>query len=107
MLFLVDRATAPNYTPTVFPLELSGAPAEITQGESATVTVDKYSTSGVASAASGVAVKGGEAKVTTKCLGAGHSQVQCAGTAHLRGTKSGFAPTASVAVCVHVTGKTC
>jgi hypothetical protein len=107
VLFLVDRATEPEYTPTVFPLELSGAPAEITQGESATVTVDKYSTSGVASAASGVAVKGGEATVTTDASGHATVKFNALGTAHLRGTKSGFAPTASVAVCVHASGTHC
>jgi hypothetical protein len=107
VLFLVDRATAPNYTPTVFPLELSGAPAEITQGESATVTVDKYSTAGVASPASGVAVKGGETTVTTDASGHATVKFNALGTAHLKGTKSGFAPTASVAVCVHAAGKTC
>ncbi len=107
VLFLVDRATAPEYTPTVFPLELSGAPAEIAQGGSATVTVDKYSTSGVPSAASGVAVKGGEATVTTDASGHATIKFNVLGTAHLRGTKSGFAPTASVAVCVHASGAHC
>jgi hypothetical protein len=107
VLFLVDRATAPEYTPTVLPLELSGAPTEITQGESATVTVDKYSTAGVASAANGVSVKGGEATVTTNTSGQATVKFNTLGTAHLRGTKSGFAPTASVAVCVHVSGGHC
>ncbi len=107
VLFLVDRATAPEYTPTVFPLELSAAPTEITQGESATVTVNKYSTAGVASAASGVAVKGGEATVTTDASGHATVKFNALGTAHLRGTKSGFAPTASVAVCVHASGGHC
>lgn len=107
VLFLVDRATEPSYTPTVFPLELSGAPAEITQGESATVTVQKYSTAGVGSAASGVTVKGGEATVTTNASGQAKVTFNALGVAHLRGTKSGFAPTASVAVCVHAAGKTC
>jgi hypothetical protein len=107
LLFLVDRATAPEYTPTVFPLELSGAPAEITQGESATVTVDKYSTAGVASAANGVSVKGGDAAATTNVSGQATVKFSTLGTAHLRGTKSGFAPTASVAVCVHVSGGHC
>jgi hypothetical protein len=107
VLFLVDKVTAPNYTPTVFPLELSGAPAEITQGESATVTVDKYSTAGVGSAASGVAIKGGEATVTTNSSGQAKVKFNSLGVAHIRGTKSGFAPTASVAVCVHAAGKTC
>jgi hypothetical protein len=107
LLFLVDRATAPEYTPTVFPLELTGAPTEITQGESATVTVSKYSTAGVSSAASGVSVKGGEAAVTTNASGQATVKFNTLGTAHLRGTKSGFAPTASVAVCVHVSGGHC
>jgi hypothetical protein len=107
VLFLVDRATEPNYTPTVLPLELSGAPAEITQGESATVTVQKYSTAGVGTAASGVAVKGGEATVTTNASGQAKVTFNALGVAHLRGTKSGFAPTASVAVCVHAAGKPC
>jgi hypothetical protein len=107
VLFLVDRATSPEYNPTVFPLELSGAPTEITQGESATVTVNKYSTAGVASAASGVAVKGGEATVTTDASGHATVKFNALGTAHLRGTKSGFAPTASVAVCVHASGGHC
>jgi hypothetical protein len=107
VLFLVDKATAPEYAPTVFPLELSGAPTEITQGESATVTVSKYSTAGVASAASGVAVKGGEATVTTDASGHATVKFGALGTAHLRGTKSGFAPTASVAMCVHASGSHC
>jgi hypothetical protein len=107
VLWLVDRATEPEYTPTVFPLELSGAPTEIAKGESATVTVDKYSTAGVASAASGVSVKGGEAPVTTNSLGHATVKFNTVGTAHLRGTKSGFAPTASVAVCVHEVGGHC
>lgn len=107
LLFLVDRATAPEYTPTVFPLELSGAPTEITQGESATVTVNKYSTAGVASAANGVSVKGGETTVTTNASGQATVKFNTLGTAHLRGTKSGFAPTATVAVCVHVSGGHC
>jgi hypothetical protein len=107
VLFLVDRATAPEYNPTVFPLELSGAPVEITQGESATVTVDKYNVSGVASAANGVAVKGGEATVNTEASGHATVKFNTLGTAHLRGTKSGFAPTASVAVCVHASGTHC
>ncbi len=107
VLFLVDKATAPEYNPTVFPLELSGAPAEITQGGSATVTVNKYSTSGVPSAANGVAVKGGEASVTTNTSGQATVKFGALGTAHLRGTKSGFAPTASVAVCVHAVGTHC
>jgi Domain of unknown function (DUF4430) len=107
VLFLVDRATEPEFTPTVLPLELSGAPAEITQGGSATVTVNKYSTTGVASAASGVAVKGGEATVTTNASGQATVKFNALGTAHLKGTKSGFAPTASVAVCVHASGGHC
>ncbi len=107
VLFLVDRATAPSYAPTVFPLELNGAPAEITQGGSATVTVDKYNTAGAGTPASGVAVKGGEATVTTNASGQATVKFNTLGTAHLRGTKSGFAPTASVAVCVHASGKTC
>ena len=107
LLFLVDRVLAPEYTPTVFPLELSGAPMEITQGESATVTVNKYSTAGVASAANGVSVKGGETAVTTNASGQATVKFNTLGTAHLRGTKSGFAPTASVAVCVHVSGGHC
>jgi hypothetical protein len=107
LLFLVDRATAPEYAPTVFPLELSGTPTEITQGESATVTVNKYSTAGVASAATGVSVKGGEATVTTNASGQANVKFSTVGTAHLRGTKSGFAPTASVPVCVHVSSGHC
>jgi hypothetical protein len=107
LLFLVDHVLAPEYTPTVFPLELSGAPTEITQGESATVTVNKYSTAGVAGAANGVSVKGGEAAVTTNASGQATVKFNTLGTAHLRGTKSGFAPTASVAVCVHVSGGHC
>ncbi len=107
LLFLVDKATAPEYSPTVLPLELSGAPAEITQGESATVTVNKYSAAGAASAASGVSVKGGEATVTTNASGQASVKFNTLGTAHLRGTKSGFAPTASVAVCVHASGGHC
>jgi hypothetical protein len=107
VLFLVDRATAPSYTPTVFPLELSGAPAEITQGESATVTVNKYSTAGVGSAASGVSVKGGAATVTTNASGQASVTFNTLGTAHVRGTKSGFAPTATVDVCVHASGGHC
>jgi hypothetical protein len=107
VLFLVDRATAPNYTPTVFPLELSGVPAEITRGESATVTVKKYNTAGEGTPASGVAVKGGEATATTNASGQAKVTFNTLGTAHLRGTKSGFAPTASVAVCVHAIGETC
>lgn len=88
-------------------LELSGAPAEITQGESATVTVNKYSTAGVGSAANGVSVKGGEATVTTNASGQATVKFSTIGTAHLRGTKSGFAPTSSVAVCVHASGGHC
>jgi hypothetical protein len=107
LLFLVDRATAPEYAPTVFPLELTGAPTEITQGGSATVTVNKYSTAGVSSAANGVSVKGGEAAVTTNASGQATVKFNTLGTVHLRGTKSGFAPTASVAVCVHVSGGHC
>jgi hypothetical protein len=107
LLFLVDRATAPEYSPTVLPLELSGAPTEITQGDPVTVTVNKYSTAGVASAASGVSVKGGEAAVTTNASGQATVKFNTLGTAHLRGTKSGFAPTASVAVCVHVSDGHC
>jgi Domain of unknown function (DUF4430) len=107
LLFLVDKATAPEYTPTVLPLELSGAPTEITQGESATVTVKKYSTAGVAAAANGVSVKGGEAAVSTNASGQATVKFNTLGTAHLRGTKSGFAPTASVAVCVHASGGHC
>ncbi len=107
LLFLVDRVTAPEYTPTVLPLELSGAPTEITQGETATVTVDKYSTAGAGSAANGVSVKGGEAPVSTNASGQATVKFNALGTAHLRGTKSGFAPTASVAVCVHASGGHC
>jgi Domain of unknown function (DUF4430) len=107
VLFLVDKATAPEYEPTVFPLELYGAPAEIAQGESATVTVDKYNTAGVASPAKGVAVKGGETTVTTNGSGEATVKFNTRGTTELRGTKSGFAPTASVAVCVHESGTHC
>jgi Domain of unknown function (DUF4430) len=107
LLFLVDRASAPEFAPTVFPLELSGVPTEITQGESATVTVNKYSTAGVGSAANGVSVKGGEATVTTNASGQATVKFNALGTAHLKGTKSGFAPTASIAVCVHVSGGHC
>jgi hypothetical protein len=71
------------------------------------VTVNKYSTAGVGSAASGVSVKGGEATVTTNASGQATVKFNTVGTAHLKGTKSGFAPTASVAVCVHVSGGHC
>ncbi|HEX5308469.1 MAG TPA: DUF4430 domain-containing protein [Solirubrobacteraceae bacterium] len=107
VLFLVDRATEPEYLPTVFPLELYGAPAEIAEGESANVTVDKYNTAGTASPASGVSIKGGESTVITNASGEATVKFKALGTAHLRGTKSGFAPTASVAVCVHVSGGHC
>lgn len=107
VLFLVDEATAPEYVPTVFPLELSEVPTEITQGESATVTVDKYNTEGVASAANGVSVKGGEKTVTTESKGHATVKFNTLGTIELRGTKSKFAPTASVAVCVHAPGGHC
>jgi hypothetical protein len=107
VLFLVDEALEPEYTPTVLPLELSGAPTEIAQGESAIVTVNKYSTAGVASAASGVSVKGGEKAVLTDSSGHATVKFNAIGTALLRGTKSKFAPTASVAVCVHIVGGHC
>jgi hypothetical protein len=45
--------------------------------------------------------------VTTNASGQATVKFNTLGTAHLRGTKSGFAPTASVAVCVHVSGGHC
>ncbi|HST54485.1 MAG TPA: DUF4430 domain-containing protein [Solirubrobacteraceae bacterium] len=107
VLMLVDSASAPSYTPTVFPLELSGVPAQVTQSVPVTVTVNKYSTAGVASAASGVTVTGASSTATTNASGQASLTFNTLGTFNVKGKKSGFAPTASVPVCVHVAGGSC
>jgi hypothetical protein len=107
VLFLVDSATAPNYTPTVFPLEFTSIPTSVTQGVPVTVTVDKYSTAGVGSAASGVTVTGASSPAATNASGQATLTFNTLGTFNVKGRKTGFAPTESVPVCVHVSGGSC
>jgi hypothetical protein len=107
VLMLVDSATAPSWAPTVFPLELSGVPSSVTQGVPVTVTVNKYNTAGTASAASGVTVTGASSPATTNASGQASLTFNSLGTFNVKGTKTGFAPTASVPVCVHVVGGSC
>jgi len=107
VLMLVDSATSPSFTPTVFPLEIVSLPTEITQSVPVTVTVDKYSTAGVGTAASGVTVTGASSNQTTNASGQATLTFNTVGSFTVKGRKSGFAPTAGVSVCVHVSGGSC
>ncbi len=107
VLMLVDSATSPSFTPTVFPLEFTSIPASVTQSVPVTVTIDKYSTAGVGSAASGVTVTGASSTATTNASGQASLTFNTLGTFNVKGKKTGFAPTPSVPVCVHVAGGSC
>lgn len=107
VLMLVDRAPEPEFTPTVFPLEIVSLPTEVTREAPVTVTVDKYSTAGVGTAASGVTVTGASSNQTTNASGQATLTFNTLGTFTVKGRKSGFAPTTGVSVCVHVEGGRC
>jgi hypothetical protein len=107
VLMLVDFAS-PTYTPVVFPLDMEGAPASVTAGTDVAVTVVDYRGAnvgeGVRTAVAGATVTGGAAPVTTGADGKATVRLDQVGTAVLKATKAGDAPSAGERVAVVAAG---
>lgn len=92
VLMLVDVSPPPDYSPTVFPLAITGAPSAVTAGQPFTVTVTEYRTTGTIGTgtptpADGVTVTAGPASATTGATGQATLTLPDAGTFAIRATR--------------------
>jgi hypothetical protein len=108
VLMLVDYATPPTYAPVVFPLDVEGVPATAVAGSDVVVTVVDYRGANVGEGdrtlVSGATITGGAAPVTTGADGKATVRLGQAGTAVLKATKAGDAPSAGERVTVVAPG---
>jgi hypothetical protein len=105
VLMLVDFAPPPNFTPTVFPLELTGVPPTAQRGDAFTVTATEYTTDGTPGTGNptpgqGAIVSGGGASATVGADGTATLSMPATGTFTLRAVKSSER-SAELPVCVH------
>ena len=107
VLMLADHSgPAPDFPPSVLPLDLEGVPATVGTGASITVTVVEYRAAtltageGTRTPAAGATVTGGAAPVTTGPDGKATVTLRSGGLATLKATRAGDAPSASEAVMV-------
>src|SRR5215208_5857076 len=99
VLMLVDVADQ-NFNPTVTPLALRDVPAHADAGVPFTVTVVHYTFDGTASPVADATVSGGGISATSGPDGKATLTVPAAGTVSLKADRSGYARSASSAVCV-------
>lgn len=99
VLMLVDVADQ-NFNPTVTPLALRDVPAHADAGVPFTVTVVHYAFDGTASPVADATVSGGGISATSGPDGKATLTVPAAGTVSLKADRSGYARSASSAVCV-------
>jgi hypothetical protein len=110
VLMLVDSAIPPTYAPMVFPLDIEGAPASATAGSDVAVTVVEYRSTtgdigeGDRTPVAGATITGGAAPVTTGADGKATVRLAQVGTAVLKATKAGDAPSAGERVTVLAAG---
>jgi hypothetical protein len=102
LLMLVDRSPAPDFAPTVFPLDLDGVPSSVAAGTPFTVTVVEYrpGATGDPQAVEGATVSDGHATATTDRDGKASLRIGDTGTVTLKATKPGLAPSGGEVVNV-------
>lgn len=111
VLMLADHSgPAPDFPPSVIPLDLEGVPAVATTGSTVTVTVVEYRAAalsageGTRTPVAGATVTGGVAPVTTDADGKATVKLPAPGRATLKARKDGDAPSAGELVTVTETG---
>jgi hypothetical protein len=111
VLMLADHSgPAPDYPPSVLPLDLEGVPATAVAGGTVTVTVVEYRSAtltpgeGTRTPVAGATVTGGAAPVATGPDGTAVVRFGSSGTALLRARRPGDAPSAGFQVRVTVDG---
>jgi len=102
LLMLVDRSPAPDFAPTVFPLDLDGVPSTVPAGTPFTVTVVEYRPGGTGTpqAVEGATVSDGHATATTDRDGKASLRIGDVGTVTLKATRPGLAPSGGEVVSV-------
>jgi hypothetical protein len=111
LLMLVDVSPPPSFSPTVFPLDLEGVPAQVTQGDSITVTVVEYRSAtgatgeGTRTPVAGATVSGAGATARSGPDGKATLRLDRPGSFALKATRQGDAPSAGELVSVLVPGQ--
>ena len=107
VLMLADHSgPAPDFPPSVVPLDLEGVPATALTGSTVTVTVVEYRAAtlnageGTRTPVAGATVTGGAAPVTTGADGKATVTLGAPGTAVLKARKDGDAPSAGEVVAI-------
>jgi hypothetical protein len=109
VLMIADREPPP-FAPTVLPLVVSEVPPDVQAGKPFAVKVSAIHTppgtfaehgQGTPEAAGGVTVSGGGGSAVSAANGIATLTLASAGTATLRATEAGFAPSAPFSICVH------
>jgi hypothetical protein len=105
LLMLVDRAPAPAFVPTVFPLDLEGLPATAQVGTTVGLTVVEYRTDGTPGTSQrvpveGATISGGGASATTGPDGVAQVRLDQTGTVVLKAARAGSVPSAAEVVTV-------
>src|SRR4051794_25803914 len=100
LLMLVDVSPPPDYSSTVFPIAINGAPASANTGDTATVTVVQYKQDGTSAPLSGATLSGAGPDVKTGGDGRATVTFDKAGQASLRAVKASERSEV-VGVCVH------
>jgi hypothetical protein len=110
VVMVADHDPEPFFAPTVLPLVVSEAPTSTQMGVPFTVKVDAIHTpegafaeagQGTPKPAPGVTVSGGGGSSVTDSNGIASLTLPRVGSATLRATKPGLAPTAQFEICVH------
>jgi hypothetical protein len=97
VVMLVDRSPAPTFAPTVFPLDIEGAPANARVGNAVTVTVVEYRSAtgntgeGDRTPVAGATVRAGAATATTGADGRATLTLSQRGTIRVKATRAGNA----------------
>jgi hypothetical protein len=110
LLMLVDVSPPPSFAPTVFPLDLEGVPAAVSQGDAVTVTVVEYRSAtggtgeGSRTPVSGATISGLGSPVTTGADGRATLRFGQTGSFTLKATSAGDAPSAGEKVTVGAPG---
>jgi hypothetical protein len=106
VLFFVDRCTFDGNGCSNLPVEPLAltAPAAVTAGQEAELTVVKYSAAGTAEPVAGARVAGPGVEVTTDAAGKARAGFPSAGAVRLQATKAGLVRSAPVVVTVAAPG---
>ena len=106
VLMLVDLSPPPSYSPTVFPLDVEGLPAQVEKGQAVKVTVVEYRSEtggtgeGTRTPVQGATVAGGGASATTAADGTATLTFQQSGSFAVKATKNGDAPSGGEPITV-------